>query len=59
MRLCKSIQSLILDTRKQWISTIVNEYRIEEKDLWKYYGYDSKRAFYEDLMSDSEAETPT
>jgi hypothetical protein len=59
MRLFKSIQSLILDTRKQWILTIVKDYRIEGKDLWKYYGYNSKIDYYKDLMSDGETDAPT
>lgn len=54
MTLPNSIRQLISSTRKQWILTIVNEYRVTGKNLWKYYGYKSKTAFYEDLESDSE-----
>lgn len=44
-----NIHQLITNTRKMWIREIVYEYRISNKDLWKYYGYRSPNEMKSDL----------
>lgn len=45
----KTLHQLVTENRKMWIKEVVYGYRISNKYLWKYYGYQSPNEMKNDL----------
>jgi hypothetical protein len=44
------LNQLLSDTRREWIQEVLYNYRLTNKKLWYYYGYQSSNEMKEDLL---------
>jgi len=53
------INQLINDTRREWMREVLYNYRITNKKLWYYYGYQSSNKMKEDLLQEGSEQSLT
>ncbi|KAB0285348.1 hypothetical protein F2P58_22775 [Vibrio fortis] len=44
------LNQLLSDTRREWMREVLYNYRLTNKKLWYYYGYQSSNEMKEDLL---------